>query len=32
MDIADRFRPISEEETAELRALASGLQPIFKAA
>ncbi|HLJ56985.1 MAG TPA: aldo/keto reductase [Chthonomonadaceae bacterium] len=32
MDLADRFRPITDGEIAELRAYASGLQPIFKAA
>ncbi len=32
MDLADGFRPITDEETDELRAYAKGLQPIFKAA
>jgi predicted aldo/keto reductase-like oxidoreductase len=32
LDLADRFRPITEVETAELRTYARGLQPIFKAA
>ncbi len=32
MDIAVRFRPITEVETAELRSYARGLEPIFKAA
>ncbi len=32
MDIADRFRPLSEAERAELRAYAQGLPPLFQAA
>ena len=32
MDLADRFRPITDQETDELRSYAKGLQPIFKAA
>ena len=32
MDLADRFRPITEIEVAELKSYARGLQPIFKAA
>lgn len=32
MDIVDQFRPITTEETEELRTYARGLQPIFKAA
>ena len=32
MDIADNFRPITDEELAELREYGRGLQPIFKAA
>jgi aryl-alcohol dehydrogenase-like predicted oxidoreductase len=32
MDLADRFRPITAPEEAELRSYARGLQPIFKAA
>lgn len=32
LDLADRFRPITEVETAELQRYARGLQPIFKAA
>lgn len=30
LDLADNFRPITEEERAELRAYAHGLQPIFR--
>jgi aryl-alcohol dehydrogenase-like predicted oxidoreductase len=32
MDLADRFKPITEPELAELKSYARGLQPIFKAA
>jgi aryl-alcohol dehydrogenase-like predicted oxidoreductase len=32
LDIADRFQPLSQEETEEIRRRASGLQPIFRLA
>lgn len=32
MDLADRFRPITESETEELRNYARGLKPIFRTA